>query len=269
LHAEREGVAGPIPELAAPTRHAVWPWVLPLDWNADPYNDGHWRFHVDAWRLVANLRSSCATHCAVPVHTNSWNLWPPRSLTPASTMRALHPLADDECIARAQRGDAAAFSKLMARYQDRIYRFLVRLTRSQDDALELTQETFLSAYQALARWRPDARFTTWLFRIARNQAIDWLRRNRRVEFVALDEEQDLRVADPAPTPDATLQTVQRLRALERALARLSTEHREILLLREIEDMSYDDIADVLDISLGAVKSRIARARARLLEKMPG
>jgi RNA polymerase sigma factor (sigma-70 family) len=183
-------------------------------------------------------------------------------------MRALHHLDDDECIARAQRGDAAAFSELVARYQDRIYRFLVRLTRSQDDALELTQETFLSAYQALARWRPDARFTTWLFRIARNQAFDWLRRNKRVEFVALDEEQDLHVADPAPTPDATLQTAQRLRALERALARLATEHREILLLREIEEMSYEDIADVLDISLGTVKSRIARARARLLEKMP-
>ncbi|MBP6813554.1 MAG: sigma-70 family RNA polymerase sigma factor [Burkholderiaceae bacterium] len=183
-------------------------------------------------------------------------------------MRALHHLDDDECISRAQRGDAAAFSELVARYQDRVYRFLVRLTRSQDDARDLTQETFLNVYQALARWRPDARFTTWLFRIARNQAFDWLRRNKRIEFVALDEEQDLHVADPAPTPDATLQTAQRLRALERALARLATEHREILLLREIEEMSYEDIADVLDISLGTVKSRIARARARLLEKVP-
>ncbi len=183
-------------------------------------------------------------------------------------MRARQHLDDDECIARAQRGDVAAFSELVARYQDRIYRFLVRLTRSEDDALELTQETFLNAYQALARWRPDARFTTWLFRIARNQAFDWLRRSKRVEFVALDEGQDLGIADPAPTPDATLETAQRLRALERALARLPTEHREILLLREIEEMSYEDIADVLDISLGTVKSRIARARARLLERMP-
>lgn len=116
-------------------------------------------------------------------------------------MRALHHLEDDECIARAQRGEGAAFSELVARYQDRIYRFLVRLTRSQDDALELTQETFLSAYQALARWRPDARFSTWLFRIARNQAFDWLRRNKRVEFVALDDEQDIGIADPAPTPE--------------------------------------------------------------------
>ena len=183
-------------------------------------------------------------------------------------MRALQHLEEDECIARAQQGDVAAFSELVARYQDRIYRFLVRLTRSPDDALELTQETFLSAYQALARWRPDARFTTWLFRIARNQAFDWLRRRKRVEFVALEDEQDFGFADPAPPPDAALETVQRLRGLERALGRLSTEHREILLLREIEGMSYEDIADVLDISLGTVKSRIARARAGLLEKMP-
>ncbi len=183
-------------------------------------------------------------------------------------MRAVHHLEDDECVARAQRGDVAAFSELVARYQDRIYRFLVRLTRSQDDALELTQETFLSAYQALARWRPEARFTTWLFRIARNQAFDRLRRSKRLEFAALEEGQDFDIADPAPTPDAALETEQRLRALERALARLPTEHREILLLREIEEMSYEEIAGVLGISLGTVKSRITRARAGLLEKMP-
>lgn len=183
-------------------------------------------------------------------------------------MRTLHSLEENECIARAQRGEMAAFSELVARYQDRIYRFLVRLTRSPDDALELTQETFLSAYQALARWRPEARFSTWLFRIARNQAFDWLRRNKRVEFVALGDEQDFGFADPAPTPDMTLESVQRLRHLERALMRLPTEHREILLLREIEAMSYEDIAEVLDIRLGTVKSRIARARAGLLEKMP-
>ena len=183
------------------------------------------------------------------------------------TMRSLRHLDDEECAARAQRGDVAAFSALVARYQDRIFRFLVRLTRSQDDAMELTQETFLSAYQALARWRPDARFTTWLFRIARNQAFDWLRRRKLVEFVALEDGQDLGIEDPAPTPDAALETVQRFHGLERALARLPTEHREILLLREIEEMSYEDIAEVLDISLGTVKSRIARARAGLLEKI--
>ena len=177
-------------------------------------------------------------------------------------------LDDEECAAHAQRGDRAAFSELVARFQNRIYRFLVRLTRSPDDALELTQETFLHAYQALARWKPDARLSTWLFRIARNQALDRLRRARHVQFVPLDELLTSQLPASSPTPDAALQARQRITALEAALAQLSLEHREILLLRDIEDLSYDDIAQVLGISLGTVKSRIARARAGLLQHMP-
>ncbi|NMM77018.1 RNA polymerase subunit sigma-24 [Acidovorax sp. SRB_14] len=177
-------------------------------------------------------------------------------------------LQDEECAAHAQRGERAAFSELVARFQDRIYRFLVRLTRSHDDALELTQDTFLNAYKALPRWTPQARLSTWLFRIARNLAFDWLRRGKRVDFVPLSDEEEALCPDPAPGPDAVLETVQRYQGLEASLARLPTEHREILLLREIEDMSYEEIAAVLDIGLGTVKSRIARARAGLLERMP-
>jgi RNA polymerase sigma-70 factor (ECF subfamily) len=174
--------------------------------------------------------------------------------------------SDDDCVTLAQQGDRAAFSTLVSRYQDRIYRFVLRLTRSQDDALDLTQETFLHAYQGLAAWRPDAAFSTWLFRIARNLAFDGLRRSQRVEFVALEEDFDM--ADDAPTPDMRLETVQRYRQLEAALARLPVEHREILLLREIEAMSYEEIAAVLELNPGTVKSRIARARAALLGWMP-
>lgn len=162
----------------------------------------------------------------------------------------------------------AAFSELVVRYQDRIYRFLLRLTRSHDDALDLAQETFVQAWTALHRWQARARFSTWLFQIARNQAIDLLRRTQRVDFVAFDTGMADCLADSAPTPEEALLSTQRLHALERALQRLSTEHREILLLREIEDLSYDDIAAVLDISQGTVKSRIARARTALLESMP-
>lgn len=180
-------------------------------------------------------------------------------------MRILSHLDDHECVTRAQRGDKSAFSELVARYQDRIYRFLLRLTRSEDDALELTQETFLRAFQGLARWQPDALFSTWLFRVARNLAFDLLRRHKRVEFMPLEEDVD--IIDPGPEPDAALATAQRYRLLEGALAQLPVEHREILLLREIEDMSYDEIAAVLGLNPGTVKSRIARARAALLDKM--
>lgn len=180
-------------------------------------------------------------------------------------MQIFSHLDDHECVSRAQRGDGKAFSELVARYQDRIYRFLVRLTRSEDDALELAQETFLHAYQGLARWRPDARFSTWLFQVARNLAFDLLRRNKRVEFVALEDDFD--AIDPGAMPDAVLETAQRFRKLEAALEWLPIEHREILLLREIEEMSYDDISAVLGLNPGTVKSRIARARAALLARM--
>lgn len=180
-------------------------------------------------------------------------------------MRPLAHLDDQECVLRAQRGEGRAFSELVTRYQDRVYRFLLRLTRSQDDALDLTQDTFMRAYQGIDRWRPDALFRTWLFRIARNVAFDRLRRDKRVEFVELDEELD--VADPAAGPEAVVETAQRYRLLEASLERLPAEHREILLLREIEEMSYDDIAQVLDLHIGTVKSRLARARAALLERM--
>ncbi len=180
-------------------------------------------------------------------------------------MRIFSNLNDHQCVTLAQNGDNKAFSELVARYQDRIYRFLVRLTGAPDAALDLTQDTFLRAYQNLARWRPDALFKTWLFRIARNIAFDRLRREKRVVFVEWEE--DFTQQDPAAGPDAKLETVQRYRQLEAALGKLPTEQREILLLREIEEMTYDEIALVLDLNLGTVKSRIARARIALLAHM--
>lgn len=166
---------------------------------------------------------------------------------------------------RAQRGEGKAFSELVRRYQDRVYRFLLRLTRSPDDARDLTQDSFLRAYQGLDGWKPDAPFGTWLFRIARNAAFDRLRREKLVEFVELDE--DAEVPDPAPGPETTFAIAQHWRLLEAALERLPVGHREIILLREIEGLSYEEIGQVLDLRAGTVKSRLARARAALLEKM--
>lgn len=181
---------------------------------------------------------------------------------------ATRQLADDDCIARAQHGDAAAFAELIRRFQDRVFRFLLRLTQTREDAQDLTQETFMHAYAALPRWQPDAQFSTWLLRIARNLAYDMLRRRQRVNFVALEPEHEKHLVDAAPTPEAALHGVQRLRQLEAALARLPTEQREVLLLREIENLSYDDMAEVLGLPLGTIKSRIARARRALAETMP-
>ncbi|HMM87531.1 sigma-70 family RNA polymerase sigma factor [Azohydromonas sp.] len=169
---------------------------------------------------------------------------------------------DGGLAALARQGDRGAFAVLVRRHQDRVFRFLRRMLDSRDEAMDLTQDTFMKAYEALPAWRPQAQFGTWLLQIARNAALDQLRRRRLVEFVPVD--QALTLADAAPTPEQRLATSRRLALLDRALAQLPAEHREVLLLREIEDLSYAEIAAVLDVAEGTVKSRLARARAALI-----
>jgi RNA polymerase sigma-70 factor (ECF subfamily) len=126
----------------------------------------------------------------------------------------------------------------------------------------------MKTHQALPGWRPEAQFRTWLFRIAHNTALDVLRRRKLVEFVAIDElsvgDEDHALSDPARRPDERLADRQSIELLERTLRELPAEHREILLLREVEDMSYTEIAATLGIAEGTVKSRIARARGAAL-----
>ena len=174
---------------------------------------------------------------------------------------------DDGDYARLSRqGDRVAFSELVRRYQDRIYRFVMRMVRSREDALDLTQETFVRAWQALPQWRPEAAINTWLFQIARNLAIDHLRRRKSVHFVS-DDAAGIDLPQERPGPEAQAQTAQQYRLLEAALQQIAPEHREIMLLREVEGLSYDEIAQVLAINPGTVKSRIARARHALLARM--
>ena len=176
--------------------------------------------------------------------------------------------AESELIARAQAGDHRAFAGLVRRYQDRVFRFVLRLIGTRDEAMDLTQETFMKAHQALSGWRPEAQFSTWLFRIAHNAALDVLRRRKHVDFVSFADlpagEEDRALPDPARRPDERLADRQSIELLERALHELPAEHREILLLRELEEMSYTEIAATLGIAEGTVKSRIARARSAAL-----
>ena len=171
--------------------------------------------------------------------------------------------ADEADVARARAGDTAAFAALVRRHQDRVFGFILRMLDARDEAMELTQDVFVKAWQALPGWRPEARFSTWLLQIARNAALDQLRRRRVVQFAPLDDGMD--VADTAPGPEARYASRQRQALLENALQQIAAEHREILLLREIEDLSYAELAAVLGIAEGTVKSRLARARAALLQ----
>lgn len=186
--------------------------------------------------------------------------------TPTDEARCDEDLA---VVARARGGDRQAFAALVRGHQDRVFRFLLRLVGSRDEAMDLTQDTFLKVFQSLPEWRPDAPFRAWLFRIARNAAFDLLRRRQVLGFVAFDElapdAGEAAWPDPAPRPDQRLDDRRRIAALDRALAALPAEQREVLLLRELEEMSYAEIAATLEISEGTVKSRIARARAAALD----
>lgn len=166
-----------------------------------------------------------------------------------------------EWVHLAQAGDRAAFARLVRRHQDAVYRFILRMLGSREEALELTQDTFIKVWQALPQWQPQAQFKTWIFRIASNAAMDILRRRKAVEFVAIDETFD--APAPGPDPQAQLESRQRLRALDAAIAGLPPEQREAILLREVENLSYGDMAAVLGVNVGTVKSRLARARTAL------
>lgn len=171
---------------------------------------------------------------------------------------------DDRWIEHAREGDTRAFAELVRRHQDRVFRFVLRMTGSRDEAMDLTQETFIKAWEALPRWQPQAQFRTWLFQIARNGALDVLRRRSLAQLVPIDDE--AAVPAHAPRPDEQLDTRQRVGLLDTMLRKLPVEHREILLMREVEGLSYSEIATALGIQEGTVKSRIARARANLLDR---
>jgi len=172
-------------------------------------------------------------------------------------------------VARARDGDRQAFATLVRAHQDRVFRFLLRLVDDRDEAMDLTQETFLRSFRALAEWRPEAPFRAWLFRIARNLAFDLLRRRERVGFVGFDDLAPVDGAahwpDTAPRPEQRLDDRRNLAALERALRDLPAAQREVLLLHELEGMSYAEMAATLEINTGTVRSRLARARAAALE----
>lgn len=171
--------------------------------------------------------------------------------------------SEDDWVRRAQTGDRKAFSELVRRYQKPVFRYMLRMLGSHDDAMELTQEAFIKAWQALPQWQPEAQFRTWLFRIANNTALDTLRRRKLVEFVPLEDSFD--APDTGPDPEHQAQVTQEVQQLEACLKKLVPEHRQILLLREVEEMSYEEIACVLSLNEGTVKSRLARARAALIE----
>jgi RNA polymerase sigma-70 factor (ECF subfamily) len=181
--------------------------------------------------------------------------------------------ADEELAVAAGRGSEEAFRELVERFERPVYGLIVRIVRRGEIAEELAQETFVKAWRALARFDPERKFSSWLFKIAHNTALDALRRKGE-ETLSLDEpvgegeEPRELPADPrAEDPLVRLAARGAGRALERAMAALRPQYREILLLRFGEGLAYEEIAEVTGAPLGTVKVHIFRARKELAAAM--
>lgn len=172
-----------------------------------------------------------------------------------------------QLIARARAGDSDAFARLVEVYQNRVYHQALRMVGRPEDAWDVAQEVFLKVWQGLPRFQGDSTFSTWLYRLTNNAAIDLLRREKRHRGGSSLDDGTLNLSatlsDPAPGPQQQIERREQMEAVERGLALLSEEHRQVLVLREINGLPYEQIAQVLNLSPGTVKSRLARARAAL------
>jgi RNA polymerase sigma-70 factor, ECF subfamily len=172
---------------------------------------------------------------------------------------------DRRLIAEVLAGNTAAFGELVARYQDRLFNVAYRVLDNADDAADVVQDVFVNAYTSLRAFKGDSELFTWLYRIAFNTAISFKRRRRGVVRIdgsgdgGLDPED--RSLDTAP--EAGLERTEDERVLGEAMAKLSAEHRTVLVLKDIDGLKYEEIADVMGVPIGTVRSRLHRARLEL------
>ena len=177
----------------------------------------------------------------------------------------------DELARRAAGGDEDAFAQLVGLHEKKVYGLARRMCGNPEDAADAAQEAFLAAWKGLPRFRGEAGFSTWLYRLATNVTIDFLRKEKRrrglaVSSLSVEDEDDQRVLDVPDlrfTPQSEAERRELQEAVHRGLTQLSDEHRQVLVLRELNGLSYSEIAQVLNIEEGTVKSRISRARLAL------
>src|SRR3954467_13089817 len=181
-----------------------------------------------------------------------------------------HSSADDQALVRsAQKGDMGAFEELVARHRDKIYARAFSMMRNEQEAVDLSQEAWVKGWQRLAQFQGEASFGTWMTRIVINLCLDQLRKHKRQRtesIEAMDEDSggvERQMPVIAPNPTAGLERTELRQRIDSALAKLSYEHRTVLVLHEFEEMEYKEIAKTMACSIGTVMSRLFYARRRL------
>ena len=179
---------------------------------------------------------------------------------------------DLDLVARSQGGDSRAFEDLVTRHRGRVYAMIQNMVKNDADAWDLSQEVFLKVWKALPKFEARAKFSTWLYRIVHNVVYDWMRKRKLKSAGEFDDQllKDSQVAVGARTtpnqeerPDQAMSSGELRNRIEEAMAKLSPEHREVVMLREIQGLDYKEIADVMEISIGTVMSRLFYARKKL------
>ena len=172
-------------------------------------------------------------------------------------------------IRRVQHGDVDAFGLLVTAYEKNVFNVALQMLGNREDAQDIAQEAFLKAYNSLSSFRGDSKFSSWLYRIVSNLCLDFKRRQSRRPSSSLTVEDDdgenvqLDIADESQSPETLLERKLTREAVRRGLAELPEEQRQILLLREIQGLSYEEIGEAMGLEAGTVKSRIFRARKKL------
>ena len=178
-------------------------------------------------------------------------------------------MTEKELITKAKKGDQDAFGQLVLAHQNKVFTLCVHMMGSREEAEDMAQEAFLKAWRSLDGFHGESSFATWMHRLTTNLCLDHLRKQTRRQnisvAVSLDDEETVfsEPADPGSDPQQKLEKRERQRAVEKALGELPEHHRRALVMREVSGLSYQEIADALDLDPGTVKSRIARARTAL------
>jgi len=178
---------------------------------------------------------------------------------------------DLELVARCQAGNQEAFNQLVIRYRNRAFSMVYNMVRNEQDAWDLSQDGFLKAWKSIGRFRGQSSFYTWLYRILMNVAIDWLRRKQIAAGSEFDDAVGLREVAPGAVtlpkgelaPSVSISDKEIRHRIDDALTKLSNEHREVIILRELDGLEYQEIADMLGCSIGTVMSRLFYARKKL------